>query len=152
MTTALQLEGLVTKKPRVSKYTIKPQAVNNCTFYYARQRFSTSFFSQHHRHQALQPTELTQRLATLAFSSKPMVFSAFSTVISWMMTRKLTFTCPITLDWQVWNHFKKIEIVVTFFLVHFQEFVIIPMNHSSRFHSKDSCCQCISKGHRVSSN
>lgn len=28
MTTALQLEGLVTKKPRVSKYTMKPQAVN----------------------------------------------------------------------------------------------------------------------------
>lgn len=28
MAAALQLEGLVTKKPRVSKYTMKPQAVN----------------------------------------------------------------------------------------------------------------------------
>lgn len=66
MTTALQLEGLVTKKPRVSKYTVKPQAVNSCNLIYARQQLSSSLFSQRHRHQALQPTELTQRGATLA--------------------------------------------------------------------------------------
>lgn len=37
MTSALQLDGLVTKKPRVSKYTMKPQAVNptSALFHYA---------------------------------------------------------------------------------------------------------------------
>lgn len=37
LTTALQLEGLATKKPRLTKYTMKPQGVINFLLY-ARQR------------------------------------------------------------------------------------------------------------------
>jgi hypothetical protein len=44
LTTALQLEGLVTKKPRLTKYTIKPQAVINILPRHARQQFSSFYF------------------------------------------------------------------------------------------------------------
>lgn len=44
LTTALQLEGLVTKKPRLTKYTIKPQAVINILPCHARQQFSSFYF------------------------------------------------------------------------------------------------------------
>lgn len=101
MAAALQLEGLVTKKPRVSKYTLKPQAVSlACTLLIMRANVSPSF-SPRHRHRAFPPIVSTRRAEVRAFSLEPMDCSAFSIVISSTRIRKLTSTCRTILDWQV---------------------------------------------------
>lgn len=153
MAAALQLEGLVTKKPRVSKYTLKPQAVSlACTLLIMRANVSPSF-SPRRRHRAFQPIVSTRRAEVHAFSLEPMDCSAFNIVISSTRIRKLTSTCRTILDWQVsafWHSDELLRFTHNRIFFFFKALVITPTNRSWHYRFEASCCRCISKRHQVS--
>lgn len=102
MTSALQLEGLVTKKPRVGKYTLKPAAVSSIEVFIMHNItlplpcLPSHEFSQRCQRQARQRTVSTPPMATPAFSWEPTRCLASSIETSCKKTWKLTPICQTT--------------------------------------------------------